>query len=189
MFKVSYVEIIDHFVFGLLSSWCFYFLFRIFHASQFKSTPLLSPPHHILETGSPWFDLLPCLLLWVCPCILPYWSSSGSLYSSLKTRNGSTLSSQCWLWENKNLCFSGYLSIKNIFSWSVIKNANSFQLYGEIFWEKSMGRGNSVQFSRSVMSNSLRPNEPQHTRPPCPSPTPRVYPNSCPLSLWCHLTI
>lgn len=93
----------------------FFFLFRIFHASQFKSTPLLSPPHHILETGSPWFDLLPCLLLWVCPCIPPYWSSSGSLYSSLKTRNGSTLSSQCWLWENKNLCFSGYLSIKNIF--------------------------------------------------------------------------
>ena len=40
----------------------------------------------------------------------------------------------------------------------------------------------SVQFSRSVMSDSLRPREPQHTRPPCPSPTPRVYPNSCPSS-------
>ena len=36
------------------------------------------------------------------------------------------------------------------------------------------------------MSNSLRPCEPQHARPPCPSPTPKVYPNSCPLSLWCH---
>ena len=47
----------------------------------------------------------------------------------------------------------------------------------------------SVQFSRSVVSNSLRPNEPQHTRPPCPSPTPEVYPNSCPLSQWCHPTI
>ena len=47
----------------------------------------------------------------------------------------------------------------------------------------------SVQFSRSVMSDSLRPHKPQHTRPPCPSPTPRVYPNSCPLSRWCHLTI
>ena len=45
------------------------------------------------------------------------------------------------------------------------------------------------QFSRSVLSDSLRPHEPQHTRPPCPSPTPRVYPNSCPLSRWCHLTI
>ena len=45
------------------------------------------------------------------------------------------------------------------------------------------------QFSRSVMSDSLRPHEAQHARPPCPSPTPRVYPNSCPLSQWCHPTI
>ena len=48
----------------------------------------------------------------------------------------------------------------------------------------------SVQFSRSVVSDSLRPHEPQHARPPCPSPTPRVYANStCPLSQWCHPTI
>ena len=42
------------------------------------------------------------------------------------------------------------------------------------------------QFSRSVMSDSLWPHEPQHARPPCPSPTPGVYPNSCPLSRWYH---
>ena len=36
---------------------------------------------------------------------------------------------------------------------------------------------------------TLRPHEPQHTRPPCPSPNPRVHPNSCPLSWWCHPTI
>ena len=47
----------------------------------------------------------------------------------------------------------------------------------------------SVQFSCSVMSYSLRPHGPQHARPPCPSPTPGVYPNSCPLSRWCHPTI
>ena len=47
----------------------------------------------------------------------------------------------------------------------------------------------SVQFSCSVMSDSLRPHGPQHTRPPCSSPTPRVYSNSCPLSRWCHPTI
>ena len=47
----------------------------------------------------------------------------------------------------------------------------------------------SVQFSCSVMSNSLQPHEPQHARPPCPSPTPGVYPNSSPLSWWCHTTI
>ena len=47
----------------------------------------------------------------------------------------------------------------------------------------------SVQSSHSVMSDSLRPHEPQHARPPCPSPTPRVYPNLCPLCWWCHPTI
>ena len=47
----------------------------------------------------------------------------------------------------------------------------------------------SVQFSRSVVSDSLWPQGSQHTRPPCPSPTPGVYPNSCPLSRWCHPAI
>ena len=45
-----------------------------------------------------------------------------------------------------------------------------------------------LQFSCSVVSGSLRPNEPQHARPPCPSSTPAVHPNSCPLSQWCHPT-
>ena len=47
----------------------------------------------------------------------------------------------------------------------------------------------SVQFSSSVVSDSLRPHESQHTRPPCPLPTPRVYSNSCPLSWQCHPAI
>ena len=47
----------------------------------------------------------------------------------------------------------------------------------------------SVQFSRSVVSDSLWPYEMQHARPPCPSPTPRVHPNSWPTSQWCHPTI
>ena len=47
----------------------------------------------------------------------------------------------------------------------------------------------SVQFSRSVMSDCLWPHGLQHARPPCPSPTPRVYSNSCPLSQWCHPTV
>ena len=46
-----------------------------------------------------------------------------------------------------------------------------------------------VQFSCSVMSDSLRPHGLQHTRLPCPSPTPGVYSNSCPLCQWCHPTI
>ena len=47
----------------------------------------------------------------------------------------------------------------------------------------------SVQFSHSVVSNSLRPHEPQHARPPCPSPTHGVDPNPCSLSWCCHSTI
>ena len=47
----------------------------------------------------------------------------------------------------------------------------------------------SVQLSRSVVSDSLRPYESQHARPPCPSPAPRVYSNSCPSSWWCHPAI
>ena len=52
-----------------------------------------------------------------------------------------------------------------------------------------MTQFSSVQFSRSVVSDSLRLHELQHARPPCPSPTPRAYTNSCPLSRWCHPTI
>ena len=47
----------------------------------------------------------------------------------------------------------------------------------------------SVQFSHSVVCNSLQPQDPHHARPPCPSPNPRAYPNSCPLNQWCHPTI
>ena len=44
-------------------------------------------------------------------------------------------------------------------------------------------------FNHSVVSDSLRPHKPQHTRPPCPSPTPGVHRNPCPLNQWCHPTI
>ena len=63
--------------------------------------------------------------------------------------------------------------MKNLIEW--------FQLNSE-----KLPRIYSVQFSRSVVFNSLRPHESQNTRPPCPSPTPRVHPNPCPLSWWCH---
>ena len=47
----------------------------------------------------------------------------------------------------------------------------------------------SVEFSHTVVSDSLKAHGRQHARPPCPSPTPRVYSNTCPLSRWCHPTI
>ena len=50
-------------------------------------------------------------------------------------------------------------------------------------------KGKVAQGSCSVMSDSLWPHESQHARPPCPSPTPRVYSNSCPSSQWCHPAI
>ena len=54
---------------------------------------------------------------------------------------------------------------------------------------KNSNAFSSVQFSHSVVSDSLWPYESQHTRPPCPSPTPGVYSNSYPLSRWCHPAI
>ena len=53
-------------------------------------------------------------------------------------------------------------------------------------WRDSPCSWSVSQFSHSVMSDTLRPHELQHARPPCPSPTPRVYSDSCPLSRWCH---
>ena len=70
----------------------------------------------------------------------------------------------------------------------------SVQLYGyrSTVWAFSpfcFWSFNSFQFSCSIVSDSLRPHELQHGRPPCPSPAPRAYPNSCPLSWWYHPTI
>ena len=55
--------------------------------------------------------------------------------------------------------------------------------------QASLGSVQSVQFSHSVVSHSLQPHELQHIRPPCPSPTPGVYSNSCPSSQWCYPAI
>ena len=55
-----------------------------------------------------------------------------------------------------------------------------------VFFSGPSVQFSSVQFSRSVVSDSLQPCESQHTRSPCPSPAPGVYPNSCPSSQWCH---
>ena len=65
-----------------------------------------------------------------------------------------------------------------------------FSFYSDIYFcPASTLSFSSVQFSRSVLSNSLRPHGLQHARPPSPSWTPGVYPNSCPLSWWYHPTI
>ena len=58
-----------------------------------------------------------------------------------------------------------------------------------LYKERKSAETSSVQFSCSIVSDSLRPHESQHARPPCPSPTPRVHSNSCPSSRWCHPAI
>ena len=78
-----------------------------------------------------------------------------------------------------NICFSKFkLKLKTIYTNDVAP-----------FKYKNFKKSNSVQFSHSVMSDSLWPQGLQHTRPPCPLQTPRVDTNSCPLSWWCHPTI
>ena len=81
-------------------------------------------------------------------------------------------------WKNTHSAFSTKFSL-----FGAKKNLNFLSLLPRLPLTLS------VQFSRSVMSDSLRPHEPHHTRPPCPSPTPEVHPNPCPLSWWCHPTI
>ena len=69
----------------------------------------------------------------------------------------------------------------------------SFNLFLSKRWRKvekvNWYCSGSVQFSHSVVADSLWPHGLEHTRPPCPSPTPGVYSSSCPLSQWCHPTI
>ena len=64
-----------------------------------------------------------------------------------------------------------------------------FNLYKYFCWNINKRYFSSVQFSHSVMSDSLQPHESQHTRPPCPSPTPGVHSNSRLSSQWCHPAI
>ena len=61
-------------------------------------------------------------------------------------------------------------------------------IFSNYYWGKCKNIG-SVQFSHSVVSDSFQPHELQHTRPPCPSPTPGVHSNSCTLSRWYHPAI
>ena len=79
----------------------------------------------------------------------------------------------------------------DIFSTTCFKSKSGIILserHTGLFFSLSWYR-ESVQFNFSVVSDSLWPHEKQYVRPPCPSPIPRVYSNSCLLSWWCHSTI
>ena len=66
---------------------------------------------------------------------------------------------------------------------------NTHHCYSHFIDQPNLASISSVQFSHSVVSDSLWPHESQHARPPCPSPTPGVHSNSCPSSWWCHPAI
>ena len=77
-----------------------------------------------------------------------------------------------------------------VVGWHHWLNGHEFkQTQGDSNGQRSLACYSSVQFSRSVVSDSLWPHEPQYARPSCPSLTPGVHPNWCPLSQWCHPTI
>ena len=73
--------------------------------------------------------------------------------------------------------------------WTALQPPKLIYSKGQTNYVSDWNNLNSVQFSHSVMSNSLWPHEPQHARTPCPSPTAGVHKNPCPLSQWCHPTI
>ena len=90
-----------------------------------------------------------------------------------------------WHWEMV-WSFCPFSRLTTLSSLHVFNLKSLWTLSCRDFMEASFS---SVQFRRSVVSDSLRPHGLQHIRPPCPSPTPRVYSNSWPLSWWCHPTI
>ena len=105
-----------------------------------------------------------------------------------------------WMEEPDGLQFMGLQRVGHDWSdWAHKHNKVTFSLMK--YWKNIHTDGQhthkkilkiinySVQFSRSVESDSLWPHESQHTRPPCPSPTPKVHSDSRPSSRWCHPTI
>ena len=132
------------------------------HGLQHASLPYPSPSPGVCSNPCP-------LSRWCYPTI----SSSVAPFSSCLLCSIRVFSNKSALhirWP-KYWSFSFSISPSNEHSWLI-----SFQF-------------SSVQFSRSVVSNSLRPHESQHARPPCPSPTLRAHSDSHPSSQWCHPAI
>ena len=140
----------------------------------------------------------------------------GKLYLEMRMMSTSPRRRKCysaWMWnskkrnkqtkkpkQNRLIIPSGwsklwiqqitYVSINDLLVYclhlSVTASYTSYTLVAPEIVPKNL---QSVQFSRSVVSDSLQPHESQHARPPCPSQTPGIYSNSCPSSRWCHPVI
>ena len=92
-----------------------------------------------------------------------------------------------YIYQAINICLIKFFG-KLIFTCSSLLKMPT-KLYHILLYVVYFLKKDSIQFSHSVMSDSLRPHELQHARPPCPSPTPGAHSNSCPLSPWCHPAI
>ena len=93
---------------------------------------------------------------------VPSWNPAFMMEAALAT----------WRWQRQDFLLTALLIFK-------LRASTDCQAY----------QFSSVQFSRSVVSDSSRPHESQHARPPCPSPAPGIHSDSCPLSRWCHPAI
>ena len=143
------------------------------------------------------------LLIFLKATVIPDWVSSSPafymMYSACKLNeqgdNIQPLRALFWSLNQSvvpcpvlaDASWPAYSFLRKQVRWS--RSPISWRIFHSLLWSTQWKAFSSIQFSHSVLSNSLRPHEPQHARPPCPSPTPRVYPNSCPLSWWCHPTI
>ena len=142
--------------------------------------------------------LLPLCLTLCYPvsCSLPCSSVQGILQVRKMESVAKSSSRGIFLTQGSNLhllcvLFRQEDSLSLVLSGKPIKDAYIciYSISHETMWLVCLYIFSSVQFSRSVVSHSLRPHEPQHAKPPCPSPTPGVHPNPCPSSWWCHPTI
>ena len=137
-------------------------------AKSLQSCPTLCDPIDVSPPGSPTPGIFQARTLeWVAISFSNAW----------KWKSESEVAQSCPTLRDPMDCSPPGSSIHGIFQARVLEcGATAFCITS------------SVQFCRSVVSNSLQPHEPQHARPPCASPTPGVHPNPCPLSWWCHPT-
>ena len=148
------------------------------------SMPGLPVPHHFPE-------FVQVHVHWSSDAIQPSHPLSPSSTSvfSLSKHQGLFQQVDCISWP-KYWSFSFNISLSSEYSGLISFGIDWFDLLAAHGTLKSLlQHHNSVQFSHSVVSDSLPPHESQHARSPCPSPTPAVHSNSRPSSQWCHPAI
>ena len=154
------------------------------HGLQHARLPCLSPSSGVCSNSHPlsqWCH--PTISSSVVPfsCLQSFLASRSLPVSQLFTSGGQSIGVSA----SASMNIQGWFSLGLIGLMSLVYK-EPLRVFS-IDWPWTLVQ--SIQFSHSVVFYSLQPHGLQHTRPPCPSPNPRVYSNSCPLSRWCHPTI